>query len=182
MLSAMNTPELYMIIFLGAIATVIFIRQSISISKRARSPVYGWVLRHIIYPRLFENKHLVNPGRGDVVLHLLHWGTTAAFNTIGIKEWSQASVRAAQIAIVHVFPLLASRQLSFVADLVGLSLGSMQKLHASFGTMAFVQGLLHVVISAQGITLSSSSVIFGMAVSPSSSALEVLSTRTEHEV
>lgn len=56
--------------------------------------------------------------------------------------------RAANMAVVNLIPLLFSRQLSLVADLLGVSLRLYQQMHGSIGIMASLQALTltHVLI------------------------------------
>ena len=70
---------------------------------------------------------------------------------------------------------MAVRQLSFVASLLGLSLGSFYAIHRSVGIMAAIQGLIHAIIAVQGAKLSATDSVIGLLVSSQRSLLYLLS-------
>ena len=118
------------------------------ISKLCRTywpPTLRWMVRHVLLPRLFVGLHIFNPTRIEVVCHLLHWTAVVVYNTWNVHNLVQAGLRAGQLAVIHIVPLLITYQLSFVSSLLGLSLDVVANVHQSLAIMALVQGVLHSV-------------------------------------
>lgn len=138
---------------LGPCALFILFHLLSLISQFARRRLYTRLLHYVIYPRLFPGRHLINPTRAEVGLHLAHWALTAFCNIYGIATISQAGLRAGFIAIVHLVPLLAASQMSFVSSLSGASLSTVLSAHQSFGHMAAAQGIFHSIVSFHALPL-----------------------------
>lgn len=95
---------------------------------------------------------------------IVHWTGTAVCNAYGIHNLTDASLRASQIAVAHLVPLLTFRQLSLVADLYGVSLSTYHTIHQSLGVIATLQAAVHAIIALQGIKISSTDAIIGLLV------------------
>ena len=117
------------------------------ISRERRSAVYGKLLRHLLYPRLFTNHHSANPTKAAALLYITHWIGTGFCNAWGIRTTSEAGLRAGSIAIIHLIPLLMAPQLSFASDVLGVPLATYERLHRSLGLMAAVQGIFHGLVA-----------------------------------
>ena len=61
----------------------------------------------------------------------------------------QAALRAGQLAIIHIVPLLITYQLAFVSSVLRISLNVVGKLHQSLAVIALAQGMLRSVIHLQ---------------------------------
>ena len=142
----MNDNGAFAIGFLGILGAILVINQVSTLYRTLWQPISRWLTRHIVLPRLFHGRHLFNPTRVEVLCHLIHWVATILYNTCGVTSLSQAASRAAQIAIIHIVPLLVSYQLGSVARALGLSLNAVLKIHQSVAVMATVQGALHGLI------------------------------------
>jgi hypothetical protein len=92
---------------------------------------------------------MINPTRVEVLCHLLHWTAVIVYNTWNVDSLGQAALRAGQLAVIHVVPLLITYQLGFVSNILGLSLNVVRKVHQSLAVMVLVQGMLHSVLHFQ---------------------------------
>lgn len=77
---------------------------------------------------------------------LLYWGGTLVVNVFRVRSLPEAASRAGSIALLHLIPLMAGNRLSFVADMIGLSLRTFQYLHNTMGLMVSAQLICHVVL------------------------------------
>ena len=68
------------------------------------------------------------------------------YNTWNVDSLGQAALRAGQLAVIHVVPLLITYQLAFVSNILGLSLNVVGKVHQSLAVMVLVQSMLHSVL------------------------------------
>ena len=78
---------------------------------------------------------------------MVHWAGTIFCNVYGIHSISDAGQRAGNLALVHLAPLLATTQLSFASNLMGLSLTVTRSIHRAFGLMAAVQSAFHTTVA-----------------------------------
>lgn len=108
-----------------------------------------WTVRHILLPRLFRGRHICNPTRIELLYHLLHWTAVILYNTWDVDGLGRAALRAGQLAVIHVVPLLITYQLGFVSRVLGLSFGAIGRVHQSLAFMALLQAILHCVIHLQ---------------------------------
>ena len=105
--------------------------------------------RHLLLPTVFRGRHIINPTRVEVLCHLLHWTAAIIYNTWNVDSINQAALRAGQLALIHLVPLLITYQLAFVSSVLGISLNIVGKVHQSLAVMALVQGILHSVLHLQ---------------------------------
>lgn len=89
----------------------------------------------------------------------------ASFRVPTAKE---ASVRTAHLSLINMMPAYFGFHLSFICDLLGVSLAKYRLFHASTGTMSVLFGLPHVLIHATSkpsFKVGESWQIFGLIVS-----------------
>jgi len=153
---SMEIPNAYSLAFLSVLASLVCLHTMSSIWSKFHRSLYGILLRHIVYPRIFPGMHLINPTRSGVFLYVIHWATTLFCNIYRVQSIAQAGLRAGRISIVHLVPLIASPQLSFNSDLMGLSLSTFKHLHYACGVMATAQGLFHSLASIRSLKLATS--------------------------
>lgn len=169
----MNNNEIFAAAFLGVFGVALFYSQATTILTNYSRPTAEWVARHALLPKIFRGRHFFNPTRIELLFHLAHWVLTIIYNTYDVHNLSQAATRASQLAVIHVIPLLATHQLSFVSDNLGLPLNGILKIHASLGLMALIQGILHSLIEIQVIGEWGSLAISGAIVRPLSLSFDL---------
>ncbi|KAI9736728.1 MAG: hypothetical protein M1834_000932 [Cirrosporium novae-zelandiae] len=89
-----------------------------------------------------------------MLLQFLYWGANVACNVIGVHTVAQAGSRAGTLATINLVPLFIASNFSVAADLLGISLRGYTWIHNSVGVVVFLQGLVHVLISVIGTSLS----------------------------
>lgn len=147
MAARMDLSDIFASILLGGIGVVICLRAVLRLLHHTHRRALMWLLRHAVYPRIFQGQHFINPSRAEVTLHALHWAATAFCNFYDIHSIPDAGRRAGTLAIIHLAPLLATSHLSFVSDLMGLSLAVSRAIHRAFGIMAAIQGAFHTAVA-----------------------------------
>jgi len=102
--------------------------------------------QHLIYPQLVHRQPYVGPwSRADVLLQLSYIAINVfciAFKAPSIRV---ASLRAADLTLINMIVVFAGPHLSFLADILGLSLTLYRRLHRSFGLMSFFLLSFHVL-------------------------------------
>lgn len=117
---------------------------------RSRLRTFGhlirrWTRRHLLYPYLVGRHRFVGPWSRAAVLLQVCFVLVNAF-CIGFRTPSihDASRRAARLALLNLVPAYGSAHLSFLADICGGSLHTIQTIHRSAGTMALPLLAFHV--------------------------------------
>jgi hypothetical protein len=105
------------------------------------------VSQYLIYPQLIHrHQYLGLWSRADV----LFVSSYIALNMFGIGYKSPsiyaASLRAADFSLINLVPAVAGPHLSFLADILGVSLTTYRRIHRSFGIMSCFLVGLHVLI------------------------------------
>ena len=132
--------------FLGMIAALLMVHQTSKLIRVYGPPTSRWIFKQVLLPKLFRGQHKFNLTRIALLCHLLHWTLAIWYNVWKVRDLDHASSRASQMSIIHLVPLLASRDLASVADAFGVSLATVLTVHPSLAVMALVQGGIHVVI------------------------------------
>lgn len=108
--------------------------------------------RHIVLPYIFQRQRLWGPiTRLQALLHSIHFGGTLACNIIGVSGLAAAQSRSGSLAVLHFIPMALVPKFSLAAKLIGISLSTYRRLHSALGYMAFLQGILHVILALQAI-------------------------------
>lgn len=108
--------------------------------------------RQIIRRRLWRRTSFWRPmGFFRMFLHILHIAGTLVCNIVGVNDWSEASLRAGSLALLHLIPTLISPHLSLVAHYMGVPLPTMNLFHLSSGFMVLLQSAIHVIISVKTV-------------------------------
>ena len=160
----MNINSGFAIGFFSIFGAVLVVNHVSNICRKYWPPTSRWMVRHVFLPRLFLGRHTINPTRVEILCHLLHWTAAIVYNTWDVDSLGRAALRAGQLAVIHVVPLLITYQLGFVSNILGLSLTFVGKVHQSLAVMALVQGTLHSVIYLQTGERQTKSMLFQIMV------------------
>jgi len=143
----MDPTQVYGITAGGILLALLSYRISSIMSHWIQDRTFFLMLKYLVYPFLFRRRTFLQPfSRWRFLLLTLYWSATTACNLIGVRSLTEAGTRAGVLSTLHMIPLMFSSRLSFVADLLGLSLHTFHALHGSIGFMAVVQALIHVLI------------------------------------
>jgi len=94
-----------------------------------------------------------------------------------VSTAKEANVRAGHLSLINMIPAYFGFHLSFICDMLGVSLATWRLFNTSTGTMSVLLGLLHVLIHAAGkpnVKAGESWQMYGLIVSDAASIKTVL--------
>ena len=102
----------------------------------ARSPwSRPWIFRHL-RPPLLRRRPTHSPiTRAEMVLQVIYWVGTLAFNFMGTKSVVEASARASSLTALNMVPLLLGGRVSVVADAIHITSRASHRVHKTIGIM-----------------------------------------------
>jgi hypothetical protein len=161
----METTLIYSIT-LGASFVLLILRLSIYHFTKAACPlllelgnfppihaivkfIYRLTSEHLIYPTtLRRGKYIDRWSRSDTLLLLAYFAINLSCILVPLPDIDQVCRRSGTLSVVNLLLVFAAPHLSFLADLLGLSLHSCRRLHASAGSAAFMLAVCHAVFAA----------------------------------
>ena len=172
----MDPPKIYAIA-VGITFLVTFGTYSRVIVRLAK---YGWIwaLKYLIFANLLDRHRFLGPWtRAGVLVHVLYITVNLFCLVFRVSEVSQAGLRAGSLSLINMIPLFAGPHLSFLADLLGISITTYRNIHRSGGIASIVLGLCHIVLSAvggKGLSVKTRKGLFNVLVSTPMIALNRL--------
>lgn len=139
--------EVYSIV-IGSIALLLILFRLLhSVPGSCTTGLRRFFLAYLVYARLDGRLRYIQPEPWSYfVIQFSYFAGTAVANILGVHTASEASSRAATLALVNMIPLYMSGH-EFGARLLGLSLRAYCSLHRTMGLMAFLQVLVHVILT-----------------------------------
>lgn len=111
--------------------------------------VYRLTSEHLIYPTLLRRgKYISRWSRGDALLLLAYFGFNISCILVPLPDIDQICRRSGTLSVINLLLVFAAPHLSFLADMLGLSLHSCRRFHASAGSVAFLLAVSHAVLAA----------------------------------
>ena len=139
----MNINRGFAIGFFSIFGAVLVVNHVSRLCRRYWPLISRWMVKHVLLPRVFRGRHLINPTRVEVLCYLLHWTAVIIYDTWNVDSFGRAASRAGELAVIHIVPLLITYQLAFVSSVLGVSLDTVKKAHQSLAVMVLLQGMLH---------------------------------------
>jgi hypothetical protein len=153
----------------GGVFVLLFLIQLIPRLAKLFKGVTIWISKHIVYPYAIDRHRVIGPWtRATVALHLVYIGLNVFCLGFQASSASTAGLRAGTLSLINLVPLFAGPHLSFLADMLGLSLISFHRIHRSAGWMSFAMALFHVsmvIVSGVSFDLSRHANIFTLIAS-----------------
>ncbi|PVH70391.1 cell surface metalloreductase [Cadophora sp. DSE1049] len=125
------------------------------------------ISKYLTYPQILLRHSSFGPwSLAGIIVHTAY--ITANVYCLGFWKLTAAKVglRAANLALINMMPLYLGPHLSFLADLLGVSLKSFRMVHRSAGMMSFVLVLLHILVviarGTSGFSLSVPENLYGV--------------------
>jgi hypothetical protein len=144
----MNITLVYAIV-IASIALCLLIRNFCSRLAPLLTHISMKMSKHLKYNYVLKRHAVVGPWSVASALVQAIYLTACIFClTFGVADLSQAGRRAGTLSLINLGPPFASLHLDFLANLLGLSLGTFQKVHRLFGLAAFVLAAFHVLVAA----------------------------------
>lgn len=142
----MDVVQIYAITT-GCIFATLIILNLFRHTRRVVDVASIFIRKHLTYPFLLQCHRAVGPFSPADILLLVSYVVIVAF-CLGFRTSSLPAIgrRSGYLALVNLVPLFAGPHLTFLADLLGLSLNVYRLLHRTVGVMSYALALLHVVV------------------------------------
>jgi hypothetical protein len=185
----MDNPQIYAIGY-GALLGCIILLPYL---HRFLLSIWPWVLhipplpRTVNFTSVFVSQHLtrraflrrrryINPwSRSDTLLLGIYFGINLVCLFLRFPGASQMGLRAGTLALLNTTLFYAGPHLSFLTDILGMSLDNYRRLHLANGLVSFVLALFHAIIgraSRKELPLNVASNLFALVVRYSPSHLQ----------
>ncbi len=173
----MDAPLFYAIAAGGSLVLLLLINFAAHLT-RFLGPCRTLVRKYFLLPMLVGRHRFLGPWTtAQVSFQLVYLAANIFCASFRVSTAKQASVRAGHLSLINMIPAYFGFHLSFICDMLGVSLATYRLFHASTGTMSVLLGLLHVLIHAAGkpsVKVGESWQMFGLIVSDAASNKSVL--------
>lgn len=163
----MNVTQFYAIAAGGCIILLFIIHSLIRLSLFLK--LCDTLLRkHLLYSLLLRRHRLLGPWtRAQVAFQLIYLGGNVFCTCFKVSTASEAATRAGNLSLINMMPTYFGFHLSFICDLLDVSLLMYRLFHASTGIMSVFLDMLHVIIHTadkSSLSMSGSEQLFELIV------------------
>ena len=164
----MDITQIYAITTGAILGLLLIIRATLFFHQIFR-PCSVLLAKHFLYPLVLRRHRFFGPwSRAQVILHLIYMAVNTFCSTFRVSSIKELGKRAGTLSLINMIPSYFGYHLSFISDMLGLSLITYRRIHASAGAMSVVLGLFHAVVNVASITklnlFSASGQLFGFIV------------------
>jgi hypothetical protein len=100
--------------------------------------------KHLTYPLIRRHRFLGPWNLADVLTQLGYIAVNVFCLSFKVRSIRMAGLRAANLSLINLIPPLAGFHLSFLADLLRVSLSTFRQIHRSAGVMSVFLLLIHI--------------------------------------
>ena len=144
----MDNTHIYAIVAAGLVSCLLLRRGWPSMASHL-APFYFRVSKFLAYRYVLRRHALIGPWTALAVLtELIYLVVNVLCLALGAAKWSQIGQRAGTLSVIHLGLLSSGLNLSFLASLLGLSLGTVRAIHHSAGFMTLGLVGCHIVVAA----------------------------------
>ena len=141
----MEITQIYAIVAGGVFLLLMFMKGFPFIQQILQS-LNITISRYLTYLLVVQRHRLLGPwSPADVLLQLLYISLNVFCITFCVTSFDEAGDMVGTLAIMNMAPLFFGLHLSFLPDLLGLSLSNYRRIHRSAGIMSFVLLALHTL-------------------------------------
>jgi hypothetical protein len=121
------------------------LRATIAIARYLSRLVSG----HFTFPTVLRRgKYIDRWSRTDVLLLLAYFGANVSCILVRFPGISEAGLRAGMLSLINMILLFAGPHLSFLADVLGVSIRTCRRLHIFAGLVSIVLAMFHAIVGA----------------------------------
>ena len=144
----MDLSLLYAVAAGGLAAVALVLQIARHLHRFFQDSLTAFLVRHVVYPLGINRHMLLGPwSRGMILFQVISWAVTVFCSSFQVHNPSEAATRTGRLSLINLVPLYFGVQLSFVADILGVSLRLWRQLHGTLGVIAVVLALVHAGIS-----------------------------------
>ena len=108
--------------------------------------------KHFLYPLILQWYHFFGPWSwAQVILHLIYMTVNTFCSTFRVSSIKELGKRAGTLSLINMISSYFNYHLSFISNMLSLSLITYHHIHASAGAMSIVLDLFHAVINVASI-------------------------------
>ncbi|CAG8902310.1 unnamed protein product [Penicillium egyptiacum] len=172
-----STEGRYSLVVVAALLCIGIYHYARVASYYVFGPFRSFFLYHIAYPK-FEKRifGLQKLSRLNLIIGFLCLVGTAVCNAWGVHSLPQASSRAARLCLAHLIPMFFAGGYELGARILGISLQGYGAIHYTFGILAMLEALVHILIitCTQSVTMSNDLHLYGVLSASMLLALMIL--------
>lgn len=143
-------------VLLSPVRRLVSVVCPISLELRHLSPIpqmirylSKWIAKHLTLPAVLRRgKYIDRWSRADIILTMMYLGTNMTYVLVYFPGMTQASHRAGRLSIINMVLLFTGPHLSFVADMLGVSIHTCRRLHVLAGLVAVLLAVFHAIVGA----------------------------------
>jgi hypothetical protein len=129
----------------GGIFAFLLLVNSLPYFQTLLALAHRLTLRYLVFPQLLRRNRFVGPwSPADVLLQICYVTANAFCLSFRAESFGEAGVRAARLSLISMVPAFAGPHLSFLADVLGVSLRAFQRIHRSAGVVSVLLLAFHV--------------------------------------
>lgn len=118
-----------------------YLRAAFAITQR-------FILRHLVFPSLIPRTRYWEPWtRADTLLQACYLTINVFCLVFNAATLEIAGLRAARLSLVNLAPTFAGPHVSFLADILGVSLTTCRRIHRSAGVMSMLLAAFHIIVT-----------------------------------
>ncbi|KAE8329841.1 hypothetical protein BDV39DRAFT_202786 [Aspergillus sergii] len=105
-----------------------------------------WTAKHLTFQAVLRRgKYIHRWSRADIVLTMMYLGANMTCILVYFPGMTQAGFRAGRLSIINTILLFAGPHLSFVADMLGVSIRTCRRLHVLAGLVAILLVVFYAI-------------------------------------
>ena len=141
-----NIPQIYATAAGGFFLVFILVNF---LSQTIREKIALFTFKHLTYPYFIHRHRLLGPCTWTgILVQLIYIALNVFCLDFRVPTLPKAGLRAGNLSLTNMIPLLIGPHLSFVADILGFRLGIYRRVHRSACVMSFALLPFHVLIVA----------------------------------
>jgi hypothetical protein len=144
---AMDTIAVYALM-IGSIWTIFLFINLLPYLTQIRERICLLAAFHLTYPYLIHRHRFLGPwNRANCLLQVLYLATNVLCLGFQASSIYESGSRAGTLALLNILPSFIGPNLSFSADIFGISLRTYQKLHYLTGITSVLLICFHILIA-----------------------------------
>lgn len=141
----LSDPTYIYALSLGSVFGFLLLINSLPCFRVVLAFVHRLTLQYLVFLQLFRRNRYLEPwSLADALVQICYVAANALCVGFGAASLSEAGVRAAHLSLINMAPAFAGPHLSFLADVLGVSLGTFRRIHRSAGAVSVQLLAFHV--------------------------------------
>jgi hypothetical protein len=132
---------------IGGIVGLLLLVNTVPYLQAPWAFAHRLTLQHLVFPQLLPRNRYLGPwSRAGVLLQAFYIAANVFCLGFGAASLGDAGIRAAHLSLINIAPAFAGPHLSFLADILGVSLETFRRAHRSAGVVSVMLVAFHVTV------------------------------------